>query len=379
MLNAEIINEVKAELALLGRAPTALDIAAALRSCGQVVSDHTVLLVQETVRRDSVGAGALDPLLALPGVTDILVNGPRDVYIDRGAGLERAEVHFADDEEVRKLATRLAASAGRRLDDGSPYVDTRLASGVRVHAVLGTIASPGTCLSLRVPSSRRLTLDDWVSCGSLPASGRALLSRIVERRRAFLVSGGTGSGKTTLLNSLLGLVPPSERIVIVEDSREMNPGHPHVVRLEARPVNAEGVGLVTLADLVRQSLRMRPDRLVIGEVRGAELCDLLMALNTGHEGGCGTVHANSVEDVPARLESLAALGGFGRDAVHAQVAAALSLVIHVARRGSRRLVTQIGVLRRGDDGHVVAETAWGYDGDRCFDGPAADRLRELVA
>jgi pilus assembly protein CpaF len=241
---------------------------------------------------------------------------------------------------------RLAASVGRRLDDGSPFVDARLPGGVRVHAVLPCVADTGTCISLRVPNRQRLSLADWVASGSLPGRGAELLAGLVAARRAFLVSGGTGSGKTTLLGALLGLVPQDERIVIAEDSRELQPDHPHCLRLECRPPNAEGAGAVTLTDLVRQALRMRPDRLVVGEVRGAELADLLSALNTGHEGGCGTVHANSAGDVPARLEALAALGGLGRDALHAQLGAALQVLVHVRRLSDgRRWVDELRMVR----------------------------------
>jgi pilus assembly protein CpaF len=372
---------VKGQLALLGRPPTAGDVADALRRLDQVVSDAAVVQVQQAVRRDSVGAGRLDPLLALPGVTDVLVNGPDQVYIDRGDGLERADVRFAGDDEVRQLAARLAASVGRRLDDGSPFVDARLASGVRVHAILHPVAQPGTCLSLRVPAARRLTLDDWGQTGSLHAEAARLLRRLIAAKTAFVVSGGTGSGKTTLLAALLGLVPAGERLVIVEDSLELDPGHPHLVRLEARPANAEGAGLITLTDLVRQALRMRPDRLVVGEVRGGEISDLLRALNTGHEGGCATVHANSAADVPARLEALAALGGLSREAAHAQVAAGLAVVVHVARLGPRRFVREIGVFRRGAAGLVEAVPAWtAPPGDaRPERGPGWDRLVRLLS
>ncbi|MDR1513025.1 MAG: TadA family conjugal transfer-associated ATPase [Propionibacteriaceae bacterium] len=357
-LTDQAIAPVKAQLALLGHHPTAADVVEALRRLDLVVSDSAVLQVQQAVSRDSVGAGVLDPLIALPNVTDVLVNGPDRVYVDCGNGLELTDVRFGSDEDVRKLATRLAASCGRRLDDGSPFVDARLASGVRVHAILATLASPGTCLSLRVPSRRKLSLDDWVNFGSLDPVAADLLRRLVAAKIAFLVSGGTGSGKTTLLGALVALVDPGERIVVVEDSLELDPVHPHLVRLESRPANAEGVGLITMTDLIRQALRMRPDRIVVGEVRGGELTDLLRALNTGHEGGCATVHANSVADVPARLEALAALGGMGREATHAQVAAGLTVVVHVARDSSGRHVREIGVLRRAESGLVECVPAW---------------------
>ncbi len=339
------LEAIRAYLGRHGQQPGPVEVAAALRQLGLLVSESAVRQTVAALRRDSIGAGVLDPLLELEGVTDVLVNAPDQVYLDRGSGLEPAGVRFGGEEEVRRLAVRLAASVGRRLDDGSPFVDARLPNGVRVHAVLPCVADTGTCLSLRIPRRQQLSLADWVQLGSLSTAGAELLAGLVRARRAFLISGGTGSGKTTLLGALLGLVPAGERMVIAEDSRELRPDHPHCVRLESRPANAEGAGAVTLTDLVRQALRMRPDRLVVGEVRGAELADLLTALNTGHEGGCGTVHANSAADVPARLEALAALGGLSRDAVHAQVAAALQVLVHVRRLpDGRRWVEELALV-----------------------------------
>jgi pilus assembly protein CpaF len=356
-MNAEEWEAVRTRIAALGRDPDATDIADALRWCGHVVSDASVLAVAQALHRDTVGAGPLEPLLALPGVTDVIVNGPRDVYVDTGDGLRTVPVHFGSDEDVRRLAVRLAACVGRRLDDASPFVDARMADGTRVHAILGSLADAGTCLSLRVPARSRLTLDDWVASGTCHPEVADVLRRMVAAKVAFLVSGGTGSGKTTLLGSLLALVPPGDRILVVEDSRELDPGHPHCVRLEGRVANAEGAGAVTMTQLVRQALRMRPDRIVVGEVRGAELVDLLIALNTGHEGGCGTVHANTAETVPARLEALAALGGLGREAAHSQIAAAVRAVVHVARDGGRRRVGEVAVLTRGSGGLVETRRA----------------------
>lgn len=379
-MTAVELDPIRSRLAGLGRVHTPADVAAAMRAEGRIFTDLALLETVEALRQHSVGAGLLDPLLHEVGVTDVLVNGPQRVYVDRGAGLELTEVTFSSDSEVRKLAQRLAASVGRRLDDAAPFVDARLADGTRVHAVLGTVAAPGTCLSLRVPAHRSFSLDDCIASGSVTPEAAEVLRRMVESKLAFLVSGGTGSGKTTLLASLLALVPPTERIVIVEDSRELAPLHPHVVRLEGRPANAELTGAVTLTDLVRQSLRMRPDRLVVGEVRGAEICDLLTAMNTGHEGGCGTVHANSASDVPARLEALAALGRMGREALHAQLASALDAVVHISRddRGHRR-VREIHVfVRDPDSGLVHTEPAlhFGQDGmaQAGTGGPQLDRL-----
>lgn len=372
---------VRDRLGAQGRAADPASVAAALESLGCVVSDEAVLSTLAALRRTSRGAGPLDDLLSLPRVTDVLVNGPDAVYIDRGSGLEPAGVAFASDDEVRALAVRLAARVGRRLDDSRPFVDARLADGTRLHAVLGCLTDSGTCLSLRIPSRARLNLDDWVASGSLGPAGRDLLTGLIERRCAFLVSGGTGTGKTTLLASMLGEVPAHERLVIVEDSRELSPAHPHVVRMEARPANAEGAGAVTLTDLVRQALRMRPDRLVVGEVRGAELADLLAALNTGHEGGCGTVHANSAGSIPARLEALGALAGLGRAAVHAQAAAALDACVHLRRGGDgRRRVAEIAVLDAADDGLVQVLPGATFDErGRLERGPGFLRLNRLVS
>ncbi len=377
------LDEIRARLSEQGRQATPVDVAEALAWLGHVVSDSSVRDTVSALRRSSRGAGRLDDLLAEPGVTDVLVNGPDAVWVDRGGGLEPAGIRFESEEEVRRLAVRLAAMVGRRLDDASPFVDARLPDGTRVHAVLACIADR-TCLSLRVPARTRFALEEWVARGSLTSLGASVLRGLVAGRAALLVSGGTGSGKTTLLASMLGEVDPAERLVIVEDSRELDPRHPHVVRMEGRTANAERVGSVTLTDLVRNALRMRPDRLVVGEVRGAELADLLAALNTGHEGGCGTVHANSAASVPARLEALGALGGLDRHALHAQASAGLDAVVHVRRatgRGAagRRWVEQIAALQADEGGllRAVPALTWTVEG-RLSEGPGLAALDEWL-
>ena len=354
-------------------------VADVLRGAGRPVGDATVLAVHEALRRDVVGAGPLEPLLRLAGVTDVLVNGPGAVHLDRGAGLEPAGVTFPDDEAVRRLAQRLAATAGRRLDDATPWVDVRLPDGTRCHAVLAPVARPGTCVSLRVPSRRVLTLPDLVAAGSVTPEGADLLRALVSSRLAFLVTGGTGVGKTTLLASLLSLVDPRERLVLVEDASELRPDHPHVVGLEARPPNIEGSGEVTVRTLVRQALRMRPDRLVVGEVRDGSVVDLLAALNTGHDGGCGTLHANSAADVPARVEALALAAGLGREATHAQLGSALEAVVHLERRGGRRVLREVAVPVRGADGGVRMVPAVRFDDDGVArPGPSAGDLERRL-
>jgi pilus assembly protein CpaF len=308
-------------------------------------------------------------------VTDVLVNGPESVYLDRGRGLERTDVSFRDDEAVRRLAQRLAASGGRRLDDASPHVDVRLRDGTRFHAVLAPLARPGTALSLRVPPQRVLTIDDLRAAGTLTDDGARLVRTVVSRRLAFLVSGGTGSGKTTLLSSLLSLVSEHQRLVLVEDASELRPRHPHVVGLEARPPNIEGAGEVTLRDLVRQALRMRPDRLVVGEVRGAEVVELLAALNTGHQGGCGTIHANSARDVPARIEALALAAGLSREAAHSQFLAGVDAVLHLGRDiDGRRALREVAVPHRRRDGLAEMLTAVAFPGPGEAVGGAGEAL-----
>lgn len=372
-----LVEEVRDRLARTPGELTPHRVAAALRERGRPVGDATVLAVHEALRRDVVGAGPLEPLLCTPGVTDVLVNGPGRVYWDRGAGLEPTEVTFPDDRAVRRLAQRLAASGGRRLDDAAPFVDVRLRDGTRLHAVLAPVAGPGTVISLRVPAARSFTLEDLVVSGLVTGAAASLLADLVAARAAFLVTGGTGSGKTTLLSCLLALVPDRERLVVVEEAAELRPPHPHLVTLEARPANIEGAGEITLRTLVRQALRMRPDRLVVGEVRGAEVVDLLAALNTGHEGGCGTLHANSAADVPARVEALALAAGLPRDAAHSQLASALDVVVHLARgRDGVRRLQQLAVPVRAPTGLVTMLPA--YEPGRGA-GPGARQLERRLA
>jgi pilus assembly protein CpaF len=371
-----LLDRVRARLAVSPGPPTRAAVAALVREeAGGLLGDDDVLLAVREAVDELAGAGPLEALLREPGVTDVLVNGPDQVWVDRGSGLERAQVRFADDGAVRRLAVRLAATVGRRLDDAAPWVDVGLADGTRLHAVLPPVSGSGTCLSLRVLRRSRHTLADLAALGTLPGGSEELLRALVARRLAFLVTGGTGSGKTTLLSALLGAADPRDRIVVCEDAAELAPEHPHVVRLVTRPPNVEGVGLVTLRDLVRQALRMRPDRLVVGEVRGAEVTDLLAAFNTGHDGGCGTLHANRPAEVPARLEALGVAAGLDRAAVHSQAAAALALVVHLRRTAEGRRVTELGVVRRSGE-HVVVEAGWRTDGGDC---PAAARLRRLLA
>jgi pilus assembly protein CpaF len=328
----------------------------------------------------SGGAGwLLGPLQALvddPAVTDVLVNGADGVWVDRGAGPERVRLDLGDEASVRALAVRLAAVAGRRLDENRPWVDARLPDGVRLHAVVPPVAPAGTHLSLRVLRPGRFDLAALEAAGSVAPRWRPVLDALVAARAAFLVTGGTGAGKTTLLAALLSTVPPAERIVLVEDVGELRPRHPHVVRLEARHANVEGRGEVTLAELTRQALRMRPDRLVVGECRGPEVRDLLAALNTGHAGGCATVHANAAAEVPARLEALGSTAGMSAVAVAAQAAAAFDAVLHVRRRQGHRHLAELAVVGRTVAGtlHVEPAASWHGTGEPSVHRPGWDEL-----
>ncbi|WP_278260615.1 TadA family conjugal transfer-associated ATPase [Nocardia sp. AG03] len=385
-VTVELLERVRERLAEHTGVPDAAQLAAAIRAeAGGVLADTDLLRALRLLQTEMTGAGLLEPLLHDPRVADVLVTGPDSVWIDRGHGLEHTDIRFADDAAVRRLAQRLALSAGRRLDDAQPWVDGKLAGteatlgdafGVRLHAVLAPVAHDGTCLSLRVLRPATQGLAALAAAGSVPPEAHRLLVDIVRARLAFLVVGGTGAGKTTMLSALLAAVDPAERIICVEDAAELAPVHPHVVRLVARTANVEGVGAVTVRDLVRQALRMRPDRIVVGEVRGAEVVDLLTALNTGHDGGAGTVHANSPQEVPARLEALAALGGMDRAALHSQLAAAVQVILHVHRRSDgTRCLREIGVLERDSDG-VRITPAWRSDDQPV---PGAEELRRLLA
>jgi pilus assembly protein CpaF len=349
----DVLVAVRDHLARDGAPLTPQRVAQALREDGRPVGDATVLAVHDALRRDVHGAGPLDPLLAVQGVTDVLVNGPGQVWLDRGDGVELTDMSFPDEDAVRRLAQRLAASAGRRLDDASPYVDLRLPDGTRFHAVLAPIARPGTVLSLRVPRRRVFSLDDLREAGALSSEGAALLHRVVRRRLAFLVSGGTGSGKTTLLNVLSSLIPKGERIVTIEDAAELQLQQEHVITLESRPPNIEGVGEIRIRELVRNALRMRPDRIIVGEVRGAETLDMLQAMNTGHEGSLTTIHANTPRDALSRLETLVLTAGVDLPlrAIREQTSSAFDLLVQISRLvdGSRRVTHITEVLRMESD------------------------------
>ncbi len=295
-------------------------------------------------------------MLSNPNITDILVNGHKEVWIDQGQGLEKTKLTFLNEESIRSLAQRLALSTGRRLDQSQPYVDAQLSKTIRFHAVLSPIANPGTVISLRIHRPQILTLDELVINKIITTSQKDFFNEIIKKQKSFVICGGTGSGKTTLLNSFLSEVNRNQRILIIEDSRELNPQHPHVVSLEGRPANIEGMGLITMKDLIKQSLRMRADRLIIGEVRGAEVIDWLSALNTGHTGSAGTIHANSIHEVIIRFESLGLMAGLSKEAIHSQLRTALNYVIHIERNSDgKRQVNAIGEFQTDSTGNCFIE------------------------
>ena len=357
-----VVENVQRIIATKETPPTSAEIASLIREQAGVISNEDIVMVLRRLRSDSVGVGPLESLLALPGVTDVLVNAHDSVWIDRGQGVEKVDMDLGSEEAVRRLATRLALTCGRRLDDAQPFADGRITrddgSVLRIHAVLAPLAESGTCISVRVLRQARLSLDDLINSGTVPEDIAPALRNIINQRRSFLVVGGTGTGKTTLLSAMLTEVPADQRIICIEDTAELHPGHPSTINLVSRQANVEGAGAVSMADLLKQSLRMRPDRIVVGEIRGAEVVDLLAAMNTGHDGGAGTIHANSISEVPARMEALAATGGLDRMALHSQLAAAVDIVLVMKHTPFGRRLAQLGVLCGNP---VTTQVVWDLD------------------
>jgi pilus assembly protein CpaF len=350
-LRRRLIERRRAEAASGRRSPAPLP-----EAVREVVDEGAAILepatrarLCELILREAVGLGPLEELLADPLVEEVMVNGHERVYVERGGRIEPTEVRFPSDQALRDAIERILTPLGRRVDELSPMVDARLEDGSRVHVVIPPLSVDGSSMSIRRFSAARPGPQDLVELGTLTAELRDQLAAAVGARRSILVSGGTGSGKTTLLNALSAFIDPAERVITIEDAAELRLSQPHVVRLESRPANVEGRGKVTIRELLRGALRMRPDRIVIGEVRGGEALDLLMALNTGHEGALSTVHANSPEDALRRIETLALMAGVGlpHEAIREQLGRGLDLVIHLARLsdGSRRVIEVSEVVR----------------------------------
>jgi len=311
-------------------------------------------LVKE-IRDETFGLGPIEPLLHDPEISDILVNTYRQVFVERRGKLELTNVTFRDDQHLRVIIDRIVSRVGRRVDEASPYVDARLPDGSRVNAIIPPLALDGPLLSIRRFAVKALTMQDFINYGTVSEPMALVLQGIVRARLNVLISGGTGSGKTTTLNILSGYIPPDERIVTIEDSAELQLQQPHVVRLETRPPNIEGKGQVTARDLVRNALRMRPDRIVVGEVRSEEVLDMLQAMNTGHDGSLTTLHANSARDALTRLETLMQMSGISLPdkAMREQIASAIDVIVQVSRLSDgRRKILSVSEIT-GMEGNVV--------------------------
>ncbi len=330
--------------------------------CTRLMNEHNAplslearRLVTTRIEDEVMGLGPLEPLLADPTVSDILVNSADQVYVERRGRLELTDVSFNDDTHLLNVIDRIVSGVGRRIDESSPMVDARLADGSRVNAIIPPLALDGPSLSIRRFAVELLGADDLVETGSLTPQIAKILEAVVKARLNVLISGGTGAGKTTLLNIVSGYIPTSERIVTIEDSAELQLQQPHAVRLETRPANIEGRGEVTARDLVRNSLRMRPDRIIVGEVRGGEALDMLQAMNTGHDGSLTTVHANTPRDALARIENMVSMAGvnFPINALRTQIASAIDIVVQVERQedGTRRVVSLQEI--NGMEGDVI--------------------------
>ena len=328
---------------------------ALLRASGAILPQRELTRVVNEVSDEVVGFGPIEFLLQDPGVTEVMVNGPDDVYVERGGRIERApDGLFEGEEAVLHLIERIVGPLGLRVDESSPWADARLPNGSRVHAIVPPLSLRGPAVTIRTFSRVPLTADDLVASGTLGPRMLGFLSACVRGRANVIVSGGAGSGKTTLLGVLSGFIPEGERLITIEDAAELRLAKPHVIALEARPANVEGKGQVTVRDLVRNALRMRPDRIIVGEVRGGEALDMLQAMNTGHEGSLSTAHANSCRHLLWRLETMAMMSDVDLPAAHVrnQVATAIDVVVHLARlRGGRRVVWEIAAVegtRRGE-------------------------------
>lgn len=354
------------------------DLAGAVRASGLVVGSGSAARVIQLLQEDLRGLGPLQEIADLEGTTDVLVDAAGRVWSDGPNGLAATGMRFAEADDVRRLAVRLAAAGGRRLDDAQPFADV-VVGPYRIHAVLPPVSTGWPLVSVRIRSSQSPRLDAMLPRGKTDAWA-PILRAIVAARLNFLVSGGTGSGKTTILGAMLAEADPAERLLIVEDSQELAPAHPHVVGLQCRAGNVEGAGQVAMGDLVRQALRMRPDRLVVGECRGPEIRDFLAAMNTGHDGAGGTIHASSAAAVPARLAAMGALAGLTPEATALQASSALDLVVHVSRRGGTRGPVQLSRMVHAPGPSLAMLTVLEADGaGGVREGPAAPWFRgELV-
>jgi pilus assembly protein CpaF len=351
-----ILEQVQAACLEAKVEPNAESISQIIRSLYPATPHAELVDLVDEVLSSIFGLGPLEELLFLPNLTDILVNRFDDVWIDRGNGLEKTEVRFSSESAAQELAKRIATRGHRRLDEAQPFVDIQTDAGLRFHAMLPPVSSSGVAISIRTPLRNSLTLEDMLADSNLDVDTYEEICKVITQQKSFIVSGGTGSGKTTLLAAMLAKVETTERIVVIEDASELAISHPHVVSIQARLANSEGAGGITMTALVRQSLRMRPDRIVVGEVRGKEISDLLLALNTGHKGSATTIHADDAASVPTRIEALGLLAGLPREAIHAQMYSAFDVVIQMRNaRDGKRGVAELAEFTRTNDGTVVTQ------------------------
>ncbi|HNW94500.1 MAG TPA: CpaF family protein, partial [bacterium] len=347
------------------------------------LSRDQVQELTQTLLDELTGYGPIGPLLRDPAVSEVMVNGPREVFVERNGKLVDASVTFRDEEQVRFVAERIASPLGRRLDATQPYVDARLPDGSRVNIVIPPLAMYGTYITIRKFTQKKITLESLVTLGTISRPAAAFVTGAVQGRINIIVSGGTGSGKTTLLNIIGQEIPADERVVTIEDAAELQLNRRNVAALETRPADVEGKGLVTTRDLVRNALRMRPNRIIVGEVRGAEALDMLQAMNTGHDGSMATVHANAPRDTLARIETMVMMAGFelSLEAIRAQIASACQLIIQLDRQpGGKRRVTRITEIQGMEGNTIVMQDIYAYDraGDKLTATGLVPKLNEQL-
>ncbi len=368
-VHTALIEELGPQLLATDTAPEVLRDRVRADIRGRLVTERGLSVAErdsllEDLTDDVLGHGPIERLLADDTITEVMINGPSEVWIERAGRITRSSVRFADDDHLRRIINKIVNQVGRRIDESSPMVDARLPDGSRVNAVLPPVSLSGPLVTIRKFGRERLGMADMVRLGAITADAVEFLQACLQAKLNVLIAGGTGSGKTTMLNALSASIPNSERIVTIEDAAELKLDQIHVLRLEARPPNIEGEGEISIRELVRNALRMRPDRIIVGEVRGAEALDMLQAMNTGHDGSMCTVHANSTRDALARIETMVLMAGFDlpMKAIRQQVASALDLVVHLDRMpdGSRRVMAITEVLRMEGD-IVTLQDLYTYD------------------
>jgi len=361
----EKISEIVAEVEKSGKLPRSIDPER----------------IKKEVFDEALRLGPLEDLLADDSVNEIMVNGPHQVYVERGGRLQLTDLQFSDDASVLAIIERIVAPLGRRIDESQPYVDARLGDGSRVNAIIPPLSLSGPSITIRKFAKKKLTVEDFIRFGTWSANAAMFLDVCVKLRKNIVVAGGTGSGKTTLLNLLSSFIPPTERIVTVEDAAELKLEQPHVVRLEARPPNVEGKGAVTIRDLVKNCLRMRPDRIIVGECRGGEALDMLQAMNTGHDGSLTTVHANSPRDVVSRLETMVLMSGMELPsrAIREQIASAIDIIIHLGRLRdrSRKVLSIQEVTGMDERGNVTLSVLYQFRETGVVDGKITGKLEAV--